>query len=310
MIMMKTCPFCGSSTNEEDVFCNQCGKFLVKTCPNCGEQIEINAAFCRECGFELNKPEAGQEEIPVEKTLVPVYKKWWFWVVTAAAILGLVLLFSSGGSRGNSGSAEEPEQSVSTSAIEKESDDKASEPTQDTITEATDSQLPEAPENVIIDDAKAQEIADFQETVDKAMEDAFPKDSESNDSGKKESMDINTFQKTMDDVLEDAFGKGYFETDLDQEKKLYNVYVWMDGGKNALKMAQDGDEEDITYWNARVGLLLETSKKIKEKLDSTGLSDWSVTLSLLDEDTHNDIYAITKDGYVYYEILEDGKLNT
>ena len=75
-------------------------------------------------------------------------------------------------------------------------------------------------------------------------------------------------------------------------------------------MAQDGDEEDITYWNARVGLLLETSKKIKEKLDSTGLSDWSVTLSLLDEDTHNDIYAITKDGYVYYEILEDGKLNT
>jgi hypothetical protein len=130
------------------------------------------------------------------------------------------------------------------------------------------------------------------------MEDAFPKDSESNDSGKKESMDIKTFQKTMDDVLEDAFGKGCFETDLDQEKKLYNVYVWMDGGKEALKMAQNGDEEDITYWNARVGLLLETSKKIKEKLDSTGLSDWSVTLSLLDEDTHNDIYAITKDGYV------------
>ena len=307
---MKTCPFCGSSTKEEDVFCNQCGKFLVKTCPNCGEQIEINAAFCRECGFELNKPEAGQEEIPVEKTLVPVYKKWWFWVVTAAAILGLVLLFSSGGSRGNSGSAEEPEQSVSTSAIAKESDDKASEPTQDTIAEATDSQLPEAPENVIIDDAKAQEIADFQETVDKAMEDAFPKDSESNDSGKKESMDIKTFQKTMDDVLEDAFGKGCFETDLDQEKKLYNVYVWMDGGKEALKTAQDGDEEDLAYWNARIGLLLETSKKIKEKLDSSGLSDWSVTLSLLDEDAHSDIYAITKDGFIYYEIIKDGELET
>ena len=297
--MMKTCPFCGSSTNEEDVFCNQCGKFLVKTCPNCGEQIEINAAFCRECGFELNKPEAGQEEIPVEKTLVPVYKKWWFWVVTAAAILGLVLLFSSGGSRGNSGSAEEPEQSVSTSAIEKESDDKASEPTQDTIAEATDSQLPEAPENVIIDDAKAQEIADFQETVDKAMEDAFPKDPESSDPGKKEAMDINTFQKIMDDVLED-----------DQEKKLYNVYVWMDGGKEALKTAQNGDEEDLAYWNARIGLLLETSKKIKEKLDSSGLSDWSVTLSLLDEDAHSDIYAITKDGFIYYEIIKDGELET
>ena len=308
--MMKTCPFCGSSTNEEDVFCNQCGKFLVKTCPNCGEQIEINAAFCRECGFELNKPKAGKEEIPVEKAIVPVYKKWWFWVVTAAAILGLVLLFSSGGSRGNSGSAEEPEQSVSTSAIEKESDDKASEPTQDTIAEATDSQLPEAPENVIIDDAKPQEIADFEETVDKAMEDAFPKEPESSDSGKKEAMDINTFQKTMDDVLEDAFGKGCFETDLDQEKKLYNVYVWMDGGKNALKMAQDGDKEDITYWNARVGLLLETSKKIKEKMDSSGLSDWSVTLSLLDEDAHSDIYAITKDGFIYYEIIKDGELET
>ena len=306
---MKTCPFCGSPVKEEDVFCNQCGKSLVQYCPNCGEQIEINAAFCRECGFELNKPTA-EKDVPVEKTVVPVYKKWWFWVVTAAAVIGLVLLFSSGGSRGNSGSAEKSEESVSTSAIAKESDDQASEPTQDTIAEATDSQLPEAPENVIIDDAKAQEIADFQETVDKAMEDAFPKEPESSDSGKKEAMDINTFQKTMDDVLEDAFGKGYFETDLDQEKKLYNVYVWMDGGKNALKMAQDGDEEDITYWNARVGLLLETSKKIKEKLDSTGLSDWSVTLSLLDEDTHNDIYAITKDGYVYYEILEDGKLNT
>ena len=306
---MKTCPFCGSPVKEEDVFCSQCGKSLVQYCPNCGEQIEINAAFCRECGFELNKPTA-EKDVPVEKAVVPVYKKWWFWVVTAAAIIGLVLLFSSGGSRGNSGSAEESEESVSTSAIAKESNDQASEPTQDTIAEATDSQLPEAPENVIIDDAKAQEIADFQETVDKAMEDAFPKGEESNNSGKKESMDIKTFQKTMDDVLEDAFGKGYFETDLDQEKKLYNVYVWMDGGKNALKMAQDGDEEDITYWNARVGLLLETSKKIKEKLDSTGLSDWSVTLSLLDEDTHNDIYAITKDGYVYYEILEDGKLNT
>ena len=306
---MKTCPFCGSPVKEEDVFCSQCGKLLMQYCPSCGEQIEINAAFCRECGFELNKPTA-EKDVPVEKAVVPVYKKWWFWVVTAAAILGLVLLFSSGGSRGYSGSAEEPEESVSTSAVAKESDDQASEPTKDTIAETTDSQLPEAPENVIIDDTKAQEIADFQETVDKAMEDAFPKDSESNDSGKKESMDIKTFQKTMDDVLEDAFGKGYFETDLDQEKKLYNVYVWMDGGKNALKMAQDGDEEDITYWNARVGLLLETSKKIKEKLDSTGLSDWSVTLSLLDEDTHNDIYAITKDGYVYYEILEDGKLNT
>ena len=306
---MKTCPFCGSPVKEEDIFCNQCGKSLVQYCPNCGEQIEINAAFCRECGFELNKPTA-EKDVPVEKAVVPVYKKWWFWVVTAAAVIGLVLLFSSGGSRGNSGSAEKSEESVSTSAIAKESDDQASEPTQDTIAEATDSQLPEAPENVIIDDAKAQEIADFQETVDNAMEDAFPKEPESSDSGKKEAMDINTFQKTMDDVLEDAFGKGYFETDLDQEKKLYNVYVWMDGGKNALKMAQDGDEEDITYWNARVGLLLETSKKIKEKLDSTGLSDWSVTLSLLDEDTHNDIYAITKDGYVYYEILEDGKLNT
>ena len=306
---MKTCPFCGSPVKEEDVFCSQCGKSLVQYCPSCGEQIEINAAFCRECGFELNKPTA-EKDVPVEKAVVPVYKKWWFWVVTAAAVIGLVLLFSSGGSRGNSGSAEKSEESVSTSAIAKESDDQASEPTQDTIAEATDSQLPEAPENVIIDDAKAQEIADFQETVDKAMEDAFPKEPESSDSGKKEAMDINTFQKTMDDVLEDAFGKGYFETDLDQEKKLYNVYVWMDGGKNALKMAQDGDEEDITYWNARVGLLLETSKKIKEKLDSTGLSDWSVTLSLLDEDTHNDIYAITKDGYVYYEILEDGKLNT
>ena len=306
---MKTCPFCGSPVKEEDVFCSQCGKSLVQYCPNCGEQIEINAAFCRECGFELNKPTA-EKDVPVEKAVVPVYKKWWFWVVTAAAIIGLVLLFSSGGSRGNSGSAEEPEQSVPTSAIAKESDDQASEPTQDTIAETTDSQLPEAPENVIIDDTKAQEIADFQETVDKAMEDAFPKGEEPNDSGKKESMDIKTFQKTMEDVLEDAFGKGYFETELDQEKKLYNIYVWMDGGTDALDAALNGDTEDLAYWNARIGLLLETSKKIKEKLDSSGLSDWSVTLSLLDEDAHSGIYAITKDGFIYYEIIKDGELET
>ena len=142
---MKTCPFCGSPVKEEDVFCSQCGKLLMQYCPSCGEQIEINAAFCRECGFELNKPTA-EKDVPVEKAVVPVYKTWWFWVVTAAAILGLVLLFSSGGSRGYSGSAEEPEESVSTSAVAKESDDQASEPTKDTIAETTDSQLPEAPE--------------------------------------------------------------------------------------------------------------------------------------------------------------------
>lgn len=77
-----------------------------------------------------------------------------------------------------------------------------------------------------------------------------------------------------------------------------------------MEAAQDGNSEDVAYWNARVGLLLETSKKIKEKLDSSGLSDWSVTLSLLDEDAHSDIYAITKDGFIYYEIIKDGELET
>lgn len=77
-----------------------------------------------------------------------------------------------------------------------------------------------------------------------------------------------------------------------------------------MEAAQDGNSEDVAYWNARVGLLLETSKKIKEKLDDADLSDWSVTLSLLDEDTHTDIYAITKDGFIYYEIIKDGELET
>lgn len=307
---MKTCPFCGSLVKEGDIFCNQCGESLEQKCPNCGEPIEINAAFCRGCGFELKNTGEVKEEVPAEKAVVPVYKKWWFWLVTAAAVIGLVLLFSSGGSHGNTGSAKEPEESVSTDAIVEESDDRASEPFQDTIAEASDSQLSEFLKDTITDEAKVQEISDFEETMEKTIEDAFPKNPETEDSGKTESMNIKAFQETMDDVLEEAFGKGYYETDLDQEKKLYNVYVWIDGGTDALKTVQNGDEEDLAYWNARIGLLLKTCKKIKEKLDGAGLSDWSVTLSLLDEDTHSDIYAITKDGYIYYEIIKDGELET
>ena len=295
---MKTCPFCGSPVKEEDIFCNQCGKSLQKTCPNCGEQIEINAVFCRECGFELNKLATEEKAVPESRTIIPVYKKWWFWLVAAAAVIGLILLFSTGGGREDISAREEPEEIVS----ENETTDASDKPTQ------------EESENEIVDEAKAEEIAVFQATVDEAIEEAFPKPSESQKTSqsdeKTEPMDIETFQKTMEGVLEDVFGKGYYETDLNQKDKLYNVYVWIDGGKDAMEAAQAGDSEDVAYWNARIGLLLETSKKIKEKLDSTGLSDWSVTLSLLDEDTHNDIYAITKDGYVYYEILEDGKLNT
>lgn len=307
---MKTCPFCGSPVEENDVFCNQCGKSLVRNCPNCGEQIEIHAAFCRECGFELN-PAAPAEKAAVP---VPVYKKWWFWLVAAAAVIGLILLFSSGGSRGSSAPAEEPEETVSTGiSATQEPEDPASEPSQETVEEATDSQLPApapVPASGIRDKAKAQEITDFQETVDKAIEKAFPEDTEGSGSGKTETMDIKTFRKTMEEVLEEAFGKGHFETELDQEEKRFNVYVWMDGATDALKTAQTGDEEDIAYWNARVGVLILACKTVKEKLDRAGLSDWSVTLSLLDEKTHENIYAITKDGFIYYEILKDGELET
>lgn len=298
MIKMKTCPFCGSSVKNEDIFCNQCGKNLVQNCPNCGEQIEIDAVFCRECGFELNKSETEKKEASAATQIVPIYKKWWFWLVAAVAVIGLVLLFSSGGTQGSDTAMEEPEETVTESVTEEE----------------TGSQPTEAQENEITDKEKAEEIAVFHETVDAAIEEAFPKSSESKSPDqsdkKKESMDIETFQKTMEPALEEVFGKGYFEAELDQEDHLYNVYVWIDGGKDAMEAAQDGGSEDVAYWNARVGLLLETSKKIKEKLDSAGLSDWSVTLSLLDEDSHTDIYAITKDGYAYYEIIEDGKLDT
>lgn len=295
---MKTCPFCGSPVKEEDIFCNQCGKALQKTCPNCGEQIEISAAFCRECGFQLNKPEPEKNAVSAAKPIVPVYKKWWFWLITAAAVIGLVLLFSTGGSREESSAPEAQEEVVSESVSNDDSDDST---TQES-------------ENEIVDEAKAEEITVFHETVDAAIEEAFPQPSGSKSSDqtdeKMEPMDIETFQKTMEPVLEEVFGKGYFEAELDQEDHLYNVYVWIDGGKDAMKAAQDGNSEDVAYWNARVGLLLETSKKIKEKLDSSGLSDWSVTLSLLDEDAHSDIYAITKDGFIYYEIIKDGELET
>lgn len=295
---MKNCPFCGSSVNEEDVFCNQCGKSLVRSCPNCGEQVEINALFCRECGYELDKSmENPKDTNTKEKTASPIYKKWWFWLCAAAAAIGLVLLFSSGG--GSSGDSHEP------AAIQEEEISSDETPAVEEKEET-----PSYDSSAVKDKKKAETITEFQETVDSAIQDVFPNTAEDKKSETSSGMAIEDFQGAMDEVLTAAFGEGYYEADLDREKKLYNVYVWIDGGQDALEAAQEGKEEDVTYWNARVGLLLETSKKIKEKLDSEGLSEWSVTLSLLDEFTHDDIYAITKDGYIYYEILEDGKLET
>ena len=117
---MKTCPFCGSSVKNEDIFCNQCGKNLVQNCPNCGEQIEIDAVFCRECGFELNKSETEKKEASAATQIVPIYKKWWFWLVAAVAVIGLILSFSSGGTQRNDTAMEEAEETVSESVTEEE----------------------------------------------------------------------------------------------------------------------------------------------------------------------------------------------
>lgn len=52
-----------------------------------------------------------------------------------------------------------------------------------------------------------------------------------------------------------------------------------------------------------MGFLIESCDAIRSKMDEEGLEDWRVSLSLLDEETKGEIYVITKDGGIYYDIL-------
>ena len=116
---------------------------------------------------------------------------------------------------------------------------------------------------------------------------------------------MEAFREDMDEVLEDAYGEDHFETQLDPDKKMYYIYVWMEDVTEALEKAREGDEELIQDWNALVGLLLESCDNIRNQMDEADLDDWSVSMNLLDEETKSEVYVITKDGEIYYDILTD-----
>ena len=58
---LKTCPFCGSVSIDEDGYCNECGYKIPKVdietqCPKCGEWIKDSEGKCKYCGYEFEKP--------------------------------------------------------------------------------------------------------------------------------------------------------------------------------------------------------------------------------------------------------------
>ena len=117
-------------------------------------------------------------------------------------------------------------------------------------------------------------------------------------------MPMEAFQEQMAEILADAYGEDSFETELDPDKKMYYIYVWMEDVTEALEKAQGGDPDSIHDWDALVGLLIESCDAIRRKMDADDLVDWSVSVSLLDEKTKSEIYVITKDGDIYYDILQ------
>ena len=53
-------------------------------CQNCGQELLPTAKFCIDCGA----PVSAQSPAPVKP--IPVYKRWWFWVIIAVAVVALV----------------------------------------------------------------------------------------------------------------------------------------------------------------------------------------------------------------------------
>jgi RNA polymerase subunit RPABC4/transcription elongation factor Spt4 len=56
-VRYKTCPKCGLSVEDNDMFCPECGITLSieKTCPKCKATISKDDIFCPECGIKVVK---------------------------------------------------------------------------------------------------------------------------------------------------------------------------------------------------------------------------------------------------------------
>ena len=53
------CIKCGSTVNENQKFCHECGEKVFikpKNCPKCSLKVSTEDKFCQECGTNLEKP--------------------------------------------------------------------------------------------------------------------------------------------------------------------------------------------------------------------------------------------------------------
>lgn len=74
--MVLTCPNCGATVGNNDLFCSGCGKKVEEikaelgtvysglACPNCGAPIAEDDVFCCGCGQKIEKVEAAPVEEP------------------------------------------------------------------------------------------------------------------------------------------------------------------------------------------------------------------------------------------------------
>lgn len=55
---------------------------------------------------------------------------------------------------------------------------------------------------------------------------------------------MEAFQEKLEEILSDAYGEDSFETELDPDKIMYYIYVWMEDATEALEKAREGDPDD------------------------------------------------------------------
>ena len=70
---MKTCPYCNSQMDDDNLFCENCGKKYPqgKICPQCGVELNENDLFCQNCGtkVELTTPSSSEPSSSIEEVL-------------------------------------------------------------------------------------------------------------------------------------------------------------------------------------------------------------------------------------------------
>lgn len=88
--------------------CSKCGaEYQGNFCPNCGavnteNQQNVSASFTT---YNSAVPQQSGES-PSPKAAMPVYKKWWFWVIIGVVVIAIIgSVFGTNGDTNNTGSA-------------------------------------------------------------------------------------------------------------------------------------------------------------------------------------------------------------